>query len=498
LNTWSTFGEYAPIDTIVAALYDRELLIQSAATDALHTLQVPLQPLISSLQASDELSPAIRAALMRTCGQQVPMNILLAALDDKDIEVQCTAMFILSAMDKQVSTGPLLTALSHRSATVRCFSIRALAGCKGLVPVEALLNMLYDRDEIVRKDAVEAVITWGEDVPLAALVDLLQDKHPWVRSSAVMILAEQGQRVPLETLLNLLHDTDARVRRQAVIALGKQGQRVPVETVLQMLDDEDEAVRCHTLKAVAALERRAPIPRLLNALHDASPKIREAAAVALHQLAEHGQEIPVGPLVAALNTTDRDTGWHIVEVLGALGVDMPIDVLVTLLGEASLCNAALEALANAGERVPVEPVLAALGNTNYHGSIRETAWDTLKKTHPDALSAVAQEAQAILLGQGYGPILGSLAQSFLADLISCVEHPSPGMFEKLHQMLYWHYWEVRQKAAETLGKIRRNIPDATVQRLMELRHDPQSRSVREATENTLTKILSPETHSEDE
>ena len=64
-------------------------------------------------------------------------------------------------------------------------------------------------------------------------------------------------------------------------------------------------------------------------------------------------------------------------------------------------------------------------------------------------------------------------------------------------MLDWHYWQVRMKATRALGKIRRNIPDRAIQRLLELRHDPV-RAVREAADDARGEILSLEAGMEDE
>ena len=65
-------------------------------------------------------------------------------------------------------------------------------------------------------------------------------------------------------------------------------------------------------------------------------------------------------------------------------------------------------------------------------------------------------------------------------------------------LLDWPYWEVRMKAAQTLGVVHRNIPDRAIRRLMELRHDPSSQEVREAADEALAEILSRESGMEDE
>lgn len=88
--------------------------------------------------------------------------------------------------------------------------------------------------------------------------------------------------------------------------------------------------------------------------------------------------------------------------------------------------------------------------------------------------------------------------NFLADTIGKMEHATPELMARLGKLLDWPYWEVHLKAVQALGQFRRNIPDATLCRLLELRHDPHSRAVREAVEEALAEILAREAGIEDD
>jgi hypothetical protein len=56
------------------------------------------------------------------------------------------------------------------------------------------------------------------------------------------------------------------------------------------------------------------------------------------------------------------------------------------------------------------------------------------------------------------------------------------------------------KAIQALGKLRRNIPNEAIRRLLQLRRDPdpKMRAVREAADDALAEILSLEAGIEDE
>ncbi len=103
------------------------------------------------------------------------------------------------------------------------------------------------------------------------------------------------------------------------------------------------------------------------------------------------------------------------------------------------------------------------------------------------------------------PSLISSATSFstgwyFAETIGELGIPSTKLLEKLTELLASPSWQVRMKAIQALGQLRRNIPDAAIRRLLELRRDPdpKMRAVREAADDALAEILSLETGIEDE
>src|SRR6266436_1425489 len=77
---------------------------------------------------------------------------------------------------------------------------------------------------------------------------------------------------------------------------------------------------------------------------------------------------------------------------------------------------------------------------------------------------------------------------------------SPGLLEKLTEPLDYPHWQVRLKAIQALGHLRRNIPDAAIRRLLAFRRDPdlKMRAVREAADDALAEILSLEAGIEDD
>ncbi len=71
-------------------------------------------------------------------------------------------------------------------------------------------------------------------------------------------------------------------------------------------------------------------------------------------------------------------------------------------------------------------------------------------------------------------------------------YSTPMVFDRLVPLLDWHYWQVQVKAARALGKIKRNVPDVAIKRLLVMRRERGAlmRSVSEAADAALLGILS--------
>lgn len=52
------------------------------------------------------------------------------------------------------------------------------------------------------------------------------------------------------------------------------------------------------------------------------------------------------------------------------------------------------------------------------------------------------------------------------EVLGEIGYSTPMVYDKPVPLLDWHYWQVRVKAARVPGKIRRNIPDLAIKRLV--------------------------------
>ncbi len=210
--------------------------------------------------------------------------------------------------------------------------------------------------------------------------------------------------------------------------------------------------------------------------------------------------MPLEPLLALLQDHDEPVRWAAAEALKKSGKQVSIDALLLLLYEkdASIRQVAIEVLETQPERIPLEPFVELLADEN--GDVRDAAMQVLKKVAPQVVHDLVPQAMSILRGELVGNMFISLNQMFVADTISNLGLTSPGLLEKLTEPLDYPHWQVRLKAIQALGHLRRNIPDAAIRRLLAFRRDPdlKMRAVREAADDALAEILSLEAGIEDD
>jgi HEAT repeat protein len=179
---------------------------------------------------------------------------------------------------------------------------------------------------------------------------------------------------------------------------------------------------------------------------------------------------------------------------------VPIDTLrlLTYHRNGGVRLAALKVLEAQITQIPVELLITLLSDEKK--DVCRVALQLLKQVAPQVLSDLLPQATAALQGTPVGNVFGSLAQMHVADTLGELGITAPELLEALTALLNWPHWLVRIKAIEALGKLRRNIPDAAIKRLLELRRDPDPRmkAVREAADDALGETLSLEAGIEDE
>jgi HEAT repeat protein len=256
------------------------------------------------------------------------------------------------------------------------------------------------------------------------------------------------------------------------------------EQILQRLhDDPHPSMRRAVLQAIQTIRACEWLPLVLATLYDADGQY---AAYAHNRINNNNTVHPA-----------------VVQTLGALNACAPIEPLLPFLytntEEASYNDeriVVLEALRQFGSRVPLPALWPLLGSN--HREICRLAFQHLQETHPAVLKELVPVLKAIVRGE---PVQGAFTARMhyrIAETVAVMGRATPAVLEMVIDLLDHPFWEVRVRAAKTLGTLRRNIPDSAIRRLLELRKDPESPDVRAAADQALAEILSLEQGMEDE
>ncbi|HJR77051.1 MAG TPA: HEAT repeat domain-containing protein [Nitrospiraceae bacterium] len=132
---------------------------------------------------------------------------------------------------------------------------------------------------------------------------------------------------PVLEQISALEDEDWGVREDAAAALGRLKDARAVGPLTRLLRDEDRAVRQAAIGALASIGEPA-VEALGHCLHDGSLQVQEAAS---EILAGIGDQRVFDPLVRALGSTDWIVRMHAAKALGRMKEPGAVPSLIPLL-----------------------------------------------------------------------------------------------------------------------------------------------------------------------
>jgi HEAT repeat protein len=513
--------DLTPIDNLIGMLGEENDQVRISIAWALAHAgeRVPVDAVLPLLEDS---MGSVRIAALAGMGNRAPVATLLAAL--RDPSVRDTAAHWLRMRGDGAHVGALAHLARDEDAGVRAAAITALGADGSSTYADLVVDALRDLDPGVRLKAIEEIAEWGERMPADRLLPLLDDPTTAVQFQAIKALARIGEptaiarivaearvegefarenlysglrsgrnsdvamrqisrHIPADVLLACLHDPWWPGGFMAAEFVGALGDAAPLDELLTLLRDAEPGTRWAAAHALTFIRDRVPIEPLLEALGDSDGNVRGEAAEALERF---GADVPVERLLGALEGGADYVGSVNVQVAAALaklGRQEGIEALVQVLCSDALGWNAARALGEIGSAAPIEPLIAAFGNSNTQVRIR--AAESLHKTHPEALAAVVPMLLTTLKGDHPWPALESLRQTNVALALGTIGSDAPAFVARLIELLGWPYWETRMRAIWAIGRLGSRAPESAIEQLRERVHDPESDSVRRMAERVL-------------
>jgi HEAT repeat protein len=343
--------------------------VRAAAARALGRIGDPLalEPLLHALRREND--PEVRAEIafaLGILGKADAVPALLQALDSEpDAYTSSEIAIALGRIGGDTSLDALHGLLRSQWGLIRERAIEALALIADDRSIDPLVDRLEDRDPGVAWRAAYALEKIPGDRQVPALVALLANSpDPMLVRAAVRTLGRLEAEAAIDPLANLAstpHD-DWQLDVRIADALGRIGTNRPpaVNTVGGLLASNNFHVQVAALQAVGRARWRDLLPSVLDLRTSETVDVRAAAFDAIadcldgrtSELLTPGLDDP-SPLVAA--TCLRRLGES---VNGGV-----IDLLVTAVNNEQnriLRLGAAEGLAAAGDRVPLDEVVALI------------------------------------------------------------------------------------------------------------------------------------------
>jgi HEAT repeat protein len=309
--------EEVGIDSLVAALEDKEPDIRSQAATALGNFGQSDERVIAALVAalkndySITPSPVIEALVELGHRDKQVLAALASALEDQNSSRRLQAAWTLVKLDQRDERvlAALVAALKEDDLNVRYQAIWALRelGKGDKSTITALLAALKDNESYVSSQAIWALGELGknDERTITTLLAALKDNESYVRSQVAQALGELGksdERV-LVALVAALKDNTLYARSDVTWALGKLGQNDEqvINMLLIALKDNDWRVRSQSAIPLGELGKSDEriLVALFAALKDNDWRVRALAASALRKLSQSDERV-ITPLLAVV------------------------------------------------------------------------------------------------------------------------------------------------------------------------------------------------------
>lgn len=231
---------------------------------------------------------------------------LIEALVDENWAVRKAAGLAIQQMRDVRELEPFLVALRGQTQETRLLAAEALGQLRDARAVEPLVGALADRSWDVRAAAARALGAIADARAVSPLMVAMRESDLGVRDAAADALVRIGPPA-FDALVDALDDPSWDVRRTAALALGRLGdQRATGRLLLALRDNSDPWLRQDAALALGQIGDLSAMPLLRDALFDDAPRVREAAAEALHAVESISRQA-ADPRPAGQTTSNRET-----------------------------------------------------------------------------------------------------------------------------------------------------------------------------------------------
>jgi HEAT repeat protein len=388
---------------------------------------------------------------------------LAKALSADSVEVRVAAAQALGAIgpDARTAVPQLGKALDDPAGIVTLSAAEALGSIKGPA-VKVLADRLKQPEFLPLAAAVLGHMGPDAVDALPELVKQLNAQETESQIEVLIAIAAIGPKAKAATepLLNLLKNGKGQPQRGAVYALAKIGAKESIPQLQKGVMQTDDPLLQRTCAwALVTLDPTngeyvdQALPRLIVGLTDEIPLVRKECAIAI-QLIGPKAKVAVPDLVIALESPDPELQTEILDALAQIGPDAR----------------------------PAIPAAVKLLNSP-HPLVQYTAMHLLGRMGKAAQDAAPALEKKLMGRDEFGQAVAAWALVNIDGNAENIRRAIPLMIKALG----YESPQVRAKAAEMLGKIGTDSPDAKAA-LQKAAKEDEDETVRQSAEKALSAL----------
>ncbi|HXR65919.1 MAG TPA: HEAT repeat domain-containing protein, partial [Ktedonobacteraceae bacterium] len=333
-DAFAVMGKDAPLDVLLTLLDDKTL--RSNVLKVFGSLEenAPVDLLLSIFDNKAQSWSDSRSALhaLAKLGKHAPVEEMIARLYDEDGEICGDLIDAFGEMGEYAPIDIILKAFNSNDHEVRSEADTALSVLSEDAPARLVAEARDDPRPVIRKRVLQALVKMGKDAPIEIALASLEDKE--TRADALSVLLELKvdvtARISKDTLVRMLdmENTDEEVNWQKLELLEQFGEPIPVELLLSALGGGSSVVAEKLYKRYPAVFRAVVAPQAEAILRGEpvggvfASLVQTRIARAIGQIGRATPEV-LNLVVDLLDWPYRETRLEAVRALGAIHRAIP-------------------------------------------------------------------------------------------------------------------------------------------------------------------------------
>ena len=270
--------------------------VRAAAAKAISILDYreAIPRLIEALKDEEWVCFSVLEALA-AMNDETSVDPIISLLERSDESIRYAAIETLGSMGSSASSKALLTLLERADAFEKAGIIKSLVRI-GITPSTAdvpdvLLDMLQNGDWNDQMIALKGLCDLGEERAISLIIDLagsLEPSEPEDEEKLIFIKDILKNMECNDALIGTLHDPNIRYkgRKIAVEALGDLRCRKAVPQIIKLLENDFRDVRRAAAEALVEMSDTGEENTLIDAIDDEDGHVRKQALAALGKIGD--------------------------------------------------------------------------------------------------------------------------------------------------------------------------------------------------------------------